>query len=267
MSLTTPVKEAQLKRKSADTPSQLQEAKRLKGHDEEPTPKSSTKPKNAHGVRQPFSNNSLTKEIGKQMALELTEKPFPNPQNQSQTIANKAWRKQNIFRKRNARTVAKKENGVEPAVEEKGKTEAIEDDGGEKKVKKEKKARVDKRAKKTKDKAEATASPEDNAMEQEEETLNKTPKEEDIQMEKTTMDGKGSKKIKKDIVTKKKEKKEKRRKKLKDEEQAIEHEEIDLIPQGLAAERTVANRGNWASSKPVGGHFITHDPVFSIDEK
>lgn len=267
MSLATSVKEGKRKRKSVDTPSQSQDSKRLKSQDAEPTPESSSKPKAQKGLeRQPLSNNSLTKEIQKKIGMESTEKPFPDPQNQSQTLANQAWRKQNVYRKRIARTEAKKEKKEEPAPKGEDKTEASED-AAERKQKKEKKQKVDKRKKKTDDHkvesdapiASEVAKQEDVPVEPSHEIAVKKPKE--------LKEDKRSNKPKKDIVTKKKERKEKKRKMVKGEEQDIKDVEMDLVPQGLAAERTVANRGNWASSKPVGGHFIIHDPVFSADEK
>lgn len=265
MSLATPVKEGKRKRKSVDTPSQSQDSKRLKSQDAEPTPESSSKPK-AKKERQPLSNNSLTKDIQKRIGMESIEKPFPDPQNQSQTLANQAWRKQNVYRKRIARTEAKKEKKTEPAAKGEGKTEASED-AAEKKPKKEKKQKVDKRKKKTDDDKVESDAPITAEVAKQVDVPVEPSKEVAVKKAKEPKEDKRSNKHKKDIVTKKKERKEKKRKMVKGEEKDIKDVEMDLVPQGLAAERTVANRGNWASSKPVGGHFITHDPVFSADEK
>lgn len=301
MSVATPTKEAKRKRKSPETVTQLLDAKRLKS--EQPTPGSNIEAKNAPAVRQPFSNSSLTKEIGKQMALTMTEKPFPNPKNQSQNNTNQAWRKQNLFRKRVARTEAKKKQSGRSAIGEGAETEdtkqggektAMREDGVKKKVKKEKKPKVDKRMKETEEVTGTEDQITDAVVNQQEEvpqTPAKSLNEEAVKKEEKPKVNQRSKEAKKDVVNEveitatsvkqeekflkkatkpmslKKAKKDKRSRKIKSEEQDNEEENIDLLPQELIAERTVANRGNWAASKPVGGRFINHDPVFSTDEK
>lgn len=270
MSLATPVKEGKRKRKSVDTPSQSQDSKRLKSQEAEPAQESSSTPRpkdtKTPTAPQPFSNNTLTKSVQKKIAMESTEKPFPNPQNQGQTRSNQAWKKQNTYRKMQARTQTEKDKNGN-AVEEKGEAEAAED-AGEKKPKREKKQKVDKRKKKTDDdKAESEVLIEAEVVKQEDVPVEPS-KEVAVKKAKEPKEDRRSSKPKKDIVTKKKEKKEKKKKNMvKTEEKNNEDVELDFAPRGLTVERTVANRGNWASSKPVGGHFITHDPVFSADEK
>lgn len=270
MSLATPVKDGKRKRKSVDTPSQLQESKRLKSQDAEPALESSSKSKakKAKTAPQPFSNNSLTKDVQKKIAMESTEKPFPDPENQGQNNANQAWRKQNIHRKMHARTQAKKMEESESDVGEEGKTETAEDTG-QKKPKKEKKVKVDKRKKKKKTDDDKVDSETPIVVDVGKgETVPVKPSEEvAVNKAKQSKENKRPNQPKKDIVTKKKEKKDKRNQMVKSEYQEVKNLEMDLVPRGLIAERTVANRGNWAASKPVGGHFITHDPVFSVDEK
>ena len=253
MSLSTPVKEVKRKRKSTDNSSQLQETKRLRS--QEPTPKPKAQPKDED--RQPFSNQSLTKENIKQLALSMTEKPFPNPENQSQTIANQAWKKQNVYRKRQTRSEAKREEREKPRMvghveipvtkavgyedipftKAEGEDTATKDEG-EKKPRKEKKLKVDKRTKRTK---------------------------EDIGSEDGIVDALIKVEEQKPTIGKKQKKAKSAKKNKRAEIEEVE--DVDVFPQGLIAERVVANRGNWAASKPAGGRFINHDPVFSFDEK
>ncbi|TLD37489.1 WD40 repeat-like protein [Venturia nashicola] len=266
MSLATPVKDGKRKRKSVDTPSQSQDSKRLKSQDAEPTPESSSHltAKKTSATRQPFSNSSLPKDIQKKLAMESTEKPFPNPKNQGQTCTNQAWRKQNKYRKMQARTQAKKEKSDASPFEEEDKVEAAED-AGEKKPRKETELKADKRKKKTNNDDKVDSENPIAAEVVNQEIVPVEPlKEVVVKKAKELEENKRPNKPQKNIVTKKKEKKSK---KSKSERQEIVNVEADLFPRGLTAERTVANRGNWASSKPVGGHFITHDPVFSTDEK
>jgi hypothetical protein len=272
MSLATPAKETKRKRKSTDIPSQLQEAKRLKS--EELTPKTKAQPKDESP--QPNSNKSLPKEVVKQMAMELTEKPFSDPKNQSQTLANQAWKKQNVFRKRNARTAAKREQGTKSPVEEEEEREATEEvgeetatkDEAETKPRKEKKLRVDKRTKRTKEDIGSEDGIAD-ALLKAEEGIKKEKKAKPEKRAKKTKEIEGSgvetTEVKEEnaLAKPKSAKKDKKSKRVKIEEE----EDMGLIPQGLIAERVVANRGNWAASKPAGGRFINHDPIFSIDEK
>ncbi|RDI88430.1 hypothetical protein Vi05172_g1158 [Venturia inaequalis] len=268
MSLATPVKDGKRKRKSVDTPTQSQEPKRLKSQDAEPPQDSSSKPeaKQINPAPQPFSNNSLTKDVQKKIAMESTEKPFPNPENQGQNNANQAWRKQNIHRKMLARTQAKKQKDGNSTVEEEVKADSAKD-AGETKPRKEKKQKVDKHKKRTDDDKVDSGTPIAAEVVAQDALPDEPSKEVAVKKSKAPKEGKRPNKPKKDMVTKKKEKKEKKIKAAKGEEQDVDDFELELVPRGLTAERTVANRGNWASSKPVGGHFITHDPVFSADEK
>ncbi|QDS75543.1 hypothetical protein FKW77_005461 [Venturia effusa] len=261
MSRITTVKEGKRKRHSIDTPSQSQQSKRLKSHDAEPTPESSSKPKakQTRAAPQPISNNSLTKDAQKQIAMDSSVKPFPNPQNKGQINANQAWKKQNEYRKMHARTQANQEEKDESTLEVEGAVPATENA-------EEKKQKAHRRKKKT-DAVNVGLETSVGAEIVEQESMPlEMPKEKAVKKEKVPKKDKRSNKPKNDIVTKKEERKDRRVKTIESEEQTIGDLEMDPVSHGLTDERIVANRGNWASSKPVGGHFITHDPVFSADE-
>jgi len=283
-------KDQKRKRQSTDNSAQHQDAKRVKS--EQVAPNSKDHALEALSVPENPSNSELTPEIIKKLA-HGPKKPYPNPQNQAQVVANKKWKKQELYRKMQGRTqtkklersledLSKKDSPSSPVDPTHGSGKSVEDNeaapdsgaGGHAEAKQTGKHQIkpdsknreehERRREKRKEKRAERAAQKLKDIESgvQDESGKKSKKGisvgDDIKVQKVEAE-----QISAVSEQVKPEKKDKRNKK------AIIKGEVDDfgIPKPLTTQRTIVNRGNWDVSKPSGGRFISHDPVFSLDER